>query len=158
MASSSPFIEVDRTSASSSPVRLGLATALVLHGFGFYLAVPMQPRQLRMAWFLRRSTRLTSFLHALLTLASTLTKLSHFWHRRCILCPIMVEWLTRDNAGIQLPLPRSSIQVLPAHPSTLLRICLTRSSFWRNYCAHGVSMERNWKEVKQIRQSREKCV
>ena len=54
-------------------------------GFGIYLVVPMQPRQLQTAWFPPRSTPLTSSFHALPTLALTLTKLSHFWHRLCIL-------------------------------------------------------------------------
>jgi hypothetical protein len=71
---SSTVMKADRTSASSSPVRLGLETVLVLPGFGFYLAVPMQPRQLQKTWFLRRSTPLTSSLHALPTLVLTLTK------------------------------------------------------------------------------------
>ena len=85
LVASSTIIEADRSSASSSPARLGLATALVLRGSGFYLAVPMQQRQLGITWFLRRSTRLTSSLHALPTLALTLTKSSRFWHRGCIL-------------------------------------------------------------------------
>jgi hypothetical protein len=70
--------KADMASASSSPVRLGLATVLVPPGFGFYLVVPMQPRQLQITWFLRRLTPLTSSLHALPTPDLTLTKLSRF--------------------------------------------------------------------------------
>ena len=101
------FIETDWPAASSSPVRLGLATALVLPGFSFYLVVPMQPRQPRISWFQRHSIPLTSSLDALPTLALTLTKLSLFWLRGCIRYSVMAGRLTRDNIGIQLLLLRS---------------------------------------------------
>ncbi len=107
LVASSIFLEADRPAASSSLARSGFPTVLVLPGFGIYLDVPMQPRQLRMAWFLHHPTPLMSSLHALPTLALALMKLLHFWLRGCIRYPVMVGWLTRDNVGIQLPLPRS---------------------------------------------------
>jgi hypothetical protein len=101
------FIEADWSVASSSLVRLGLPTVLVLRGFSFYLVVPMQPCQPRISWFQHHSIPLTLSLDALATLALALTKLSLFWLRGCIRYPVMAGRLTRDNVGIQLPLPRS---------------------------------------------------
>jgi len=91
------FIEADRPAVSSSPVRLGLATVLVLPGSSFYLVVLMQLRLLRISWFQRHSIPLTSSLDALATLALTLTKLSHFWLRWCIPYSTMAGWLTFDT-------------------------------------------------------------